>query len=126
MSLNKVMLIGHLGKDPELKKTETNQQVKFSLATSKKYKTKTGETKSVTDWHNISIWGKLADVAIKYLKKGSEVYVEGELKTYVTEDKKYFTYVEVNNISLIGGKNDRTNTPEPTESVEAEDDDLPF
>ncbi len=87
--LNKVTLIGNLGKDPELTTLEGNISVaKFPLATSESYKDKAGNQQTETDWHNIVLWRGLADLAVKYLKKGSGVYIEGKIKTRNYEDKE--------------------------------------
>ena len=81
-SLNKVMLIGRLGKDPEVKTFENGTKVaKVTLATSEKYKDKTGNLVENTEWHNLEIWGDLAKIAEQYLRKGKLIYVEGKIKT---------------------------------------------
>jgi single-strand DNA-binding protein len=86
--LNKVTLIGNLGKDPELTTLEGNISVaKFPLATSETFKDKTGQQQTETEWHNIVLWRGLADLAVKYLKKGSGIYIEGKLKTRHYDDK---------------------------------------
>ena len=80
--VNKVLLIGRLGKDPEVKSLPGGQQVaNFSIATSEKFTDKSGVSQEKTEWHNIVLWGKLADLAGKYIKKGSQVYIEGKLTT---------------------------------------------
>jgi single-strand DNA-binding protein len=103
MSVNKVILIGNLGGDPEFKDVGTGL-AKFTMATSETYKTKDGEKKTETQWHNVSAWGKLAEIVSKYLKKGSKVYVEGKLTYHMVEDadgnKKYFTEIKID----FGGK----------------------
>ncbi|SFF51677.1 single-stranded DNA-binding protein [Thermoflexibacter ruber] len=96
--LNKVMLIGNLGKDPEEQTLEGGITVaKFSLATTESYKDDKGETHSLTEWHSIVAWRSLADLAGKYLKKGSTIYLEGKIKTRSYEDKegnkKYVTEI---------------------------------
>ena len=110
-SVNKVILVGNLGKDPEVKYTPSGMAVaKFSLATSFRSKDKTsGEWVDHTDWHNIVVWDKLAGIAGEYLKKGSKVYIEGRLKTDSWEDpqtkqKKYMTNVVANDLVLLGGR----------------------
>lgn len=109
-SLNKVMLIGNLGKDPDVKYTPGGMAVaKFSLATSFRSKDKAGEWQDHTDWHNIVVWDKLAGIAGEYLKKGSKVYIEGRLKTDSWEDpqtkqKKYMTNVVATELLLLGGR----------------------
>jgi single-strand DNA-binding protein len=96
-TLNRVQLIGRLGKDPESKFTPNGKKVAhFSLAVSNRWKDKSGETKESTEWVNIEAWGRLGEVCQEYLKKGSLVYLEGRLKTDKYEDKgetKYFTKV---------------------------------
>ena len=96
-ALNRVQLIGRLGKDPESKHTPTGKKVAhFSVAVSNRWKTREGETKEYTEWINVEAWGRLGEVSQEYLKKGSLVYVEGRLKTDKYEDKgetKYFTKV---------------------------------
>jgi single-strand DNA-binding protein len=105
---NSVQLIGHLGKDPEVKVTDKFKKATFSIATNDSYKNAKGEKVDDTQWHNIVIWGKLADVAGKYLKKGSEVCVEGRLIHRVFEtdkrEKKYITEINVNDFVMLGGK----------------------
>lgn len=110
-SVNKVILVGNLGKDPEVKYTPGGMAVaKFSLATSFRSKDKTsGEWVDHTDWHNIVVWDKLAGIAGEYLKKGGKVYIEGRLKTDSWEDpqtkqKKYMTSVVATDLVLLGGR----------------------
>ena len=95
-ALNRVQLIGRLGKDPESRYTPTGKQVTtFSIAVSNRWKSK-GETKEYTEWINVEAWGRLGEICQEYLKKGSLVYIEGRLKTDRYEDKgetKYFTKV---------------------------------
>jgi len=96
-TLNRVQLIGRLGKDPESKFTPTGKKVThFSLAVSNRWKDKNGETKESTEWVNIEAWGRLGEVCQEYLKKGSLIYLEGRLKTDKYEDKsetRYYTKV---------------------------------
>ncbi|MEI8053425.1 MAG: single-stranded DNA-binding protein [Bacteroidota bacterium] len=106
---NKVQLIGNLGKSPDIKKTESGKKlVKFSVATNEIFTNLKGEKVKETQWHNLVAWGKLADVAEKYLNKGSEVAVEGKLvsRDYTDKEgnKKYVTEVHVNELLLLGGK----------------------
>jgi len=109
-SINKVILIGNLGKDPELKFLQSGQPVaNFSIATSEKWKDKsTGETKEQTEWHNIIMFGKLAEIAGQYLKKGSSVFVEGRLQTRKWQDKngqdRYTTEIIANEMKMLGGR----------------------
>ncbi len=125
MSVNKVILVGNLGKDPEVRYLEGGTAVaSFSIATSEKYKDRnTGERITQTEWHNIVLWRGLAEVAEKYLKKGSQVYIEGKLKTRSWEDqagvKKYTTEVVADTMTMLGSKNDQMTgggAPAPTMS----------
>ncbi|MDX2413647.1 MAG: single-stranded DNA-binding protein [Bacteroidales bacterium] len=106
---NKVMLIGNLGKDPEVKELEKGRKVaKFSLATTESYKNDAGEKISDTAWHNIVAWNGLAGIAEKYLTKGKEVAVEGRIayRNYEDKDgvKKYFTEIILSQIQLLRGQ----------------------
>lgn len=108
---NRVQLIGNLGADPEVKQFNGSRKMaKFSLATTDNYKNADGKKVTETQWHNIVIWGPVADIAEKYLKKGKEVAVEGKLvhRSYEDKDgvKKYFSEIVVNELLLLGGKND--------------------
>jgi single-strand DNA-binding protein len=109
-SVNKVILLGNLGKDPELKYTPSGTAVaKFSLATSSRYKDKNEQWQDQTEWHNVVAWARLAEIAGEYLKKGSKVYIEGRLQTRSWEDKntnqkKYMTEVVANDLVLLGGR----------------------
>ncbi len=111
-SVNKVILIGNLGKDPEVRYLEGGTAVaNFTLATSETYKDRnTGEKKSITDWHNIVVWRGLAELVEKYLKKGSKIYVEGKLKTRSWKDQdgntRYTTEIVADNLTMLGGKNE--------------------
>lgn len=108
-SLNKVMLIGHLGKDPEVKFMQSGQAMaKFSLATNRSWE-KDGQRTEKTDWHNIVIFGKLAEVAGQWLSKGKQVYLEGRLETRNYEkdgQKHYVTEVIADQMIMLGGKGD--------------------
>jgi single-strand DNA-binding protein len=106
---NSVQLIGNLGMDPEVKQVSNgNKMARFSLATTETYKNHKGEKVTDTQWHNLIIWGGLADVAEKYLKKGSQVAVEGRLETSTYDDKdgnrKFFTQIKVNDLVMLNGK----------------------
>jgi single-strand DNA-binding protein len=110
-SVNKVILIGTLGKDPELKYTPQGTAVcKFSMATNESYKDKaSGEWKERTEWHNIVCWQRTAEVASEYLKKGGKCYIEGRLTTRSWDDKdsgqkRYMTEVVANDLVLLGSK----------------------
>src|SRR5512146_1445584 len=109
-SVNKVILVGHLGKDPEVKYTPSGTPVaKFSLATNERYKDKDGNWQDRTEWHNITAWQRTAEIVGEYLKKGSQVYIEGRLRTDSWDDKetgqkKYRTEIVVNDLVLLGGR----------------------
>ena len=105
---NSVRLIGHLGQDPELKETGKSKLVKFSLATNETYKNEAGEKVEETQWHNLIAWGKQAEVAKQYLKKGSEIAIEGKLTSRSYDDKdgikRYITEIVVRDFSFLGKK----------------------
>lgn len=106
---NSVRLIGNLGMNPEVKEFDNKKKVaKFSLATSEKYKNAKGEMISDTHWHNMVAWGRQADIIEKYLKKGSEIAVEGKLmnRSYTDKQgvKRYITEVQINEILMMRGK----------------------
>ena len=106
---NRVQLIGNLGMDPEVRKLDSGKMMaKFSLATKDVYRSAKGEKVTDTQWHNIVIWGKTAEIAEKYLRKGNEVAVEGKLISRSYEDKsgtkKYITEIVVNELLLMGSK----------------------
>jgi single-strand DNA-binding protein len=104
---NSVQLIGRLGKDPEVKTFNNSKKASFSIATTDSYKNQKGEKIEDTQWHNIVMWGKLAGVAEKYLKKGNEVAVEGKLvhRAYETNgEKRFITEINVNDLVMLGGK----------------------
>ena len=142
--INKVILVGHLGKDPEVRHLDGNVTVtSFPLATSETYN-KEGKRIEQTEWHNIVMWRGLADIASKYLQKGKLVYIEGKLRTRSFEDKeghkKYTTEVVAENFTLLGRKSDfedhetsESSTNKASKVIEPEDytlggdaDDLPF
>lgn len=109
-SVNKVILIGNLGKDPEIKYTPSGTPVaKFTLATNERYKDKAGEWQDRTEWHNIVAWQRLAEIVGEYLKKGSKAYIEGRLQTSSWEDKqsgekKYRTEIIAQDLVLLSGR----------------------
>ena len=117
MSLNKVMLIGNLGKDPELKTFDSGSSVcNFSIATTKKFKGKDGLMKEETEWHRICVFGKIADSCAKYLRKGKKVYVEGSHRTRSWEDsdgnKKYSTEVVAHNVQFLSPLESQQQAPQ--------------
>ncbi len=135
--VNKVILIGNLGKDPEVRYLDSGVVVaNFSLATTENYKNKEGERVSQTEWHNIVLWRGLAEVAEKWLKKGSSVYIEGKIRNRKWEDKegntRYTTEILGDNMTMLGKKEDssaeKTETTPEQECIPQEEkgDDLPF
>lgn len=113
--LNKVMLIGHLGKDPEFKQVGTDGKVaNFTLATSESYTGKDGKRVENTEWHNIVVWGGLAENVSKYTAKGSKVYVEGKIKTRSWEKdgvKKYTTEIVADTVTFMDKKEGGSSAP---------------
>tara|TARA_B100001996_G_C18497234_1_gene530051 strand:- start:201 stop:653 length:453 start_codon:yes stop_codon:yes gene_type:complete len=147
-SINKVILIGNLGKDPEVRHLENGASVaNLPIATSETYKDrKTGEKVTQTEWHNIVLWRGLADIAEKYLNKGDKIYIEGKLRTRSWQDQegnnRYTTEVVADNLTMLGKINDNaagnsnanSNDKAPASakpsgddfSAPDENDDLPF
>jgi len=138
--VNKVILIGHLGKDPEVRYLETGTAVvRFTLATSETF-TKDGRKVEQTEWHNIVMWRGLADTAAKYLQKGKQIYLEGKLRTRSFDDtagyKKHITEIVADNFTMLGRKDDvnraiddlnaQSKEEEPMRYDTSPDDDLPF
>ena len=113
-SVNKVILIGNLGKDPEVRHLESGVGVaNFSIATSETYKDRnSGERVSQTEWHNVVLWRGLADIAEKYLKKGDKIYIEGKLRTRSWQDQqgnnRYTTEVIADNMTMLGKASEKT------------------
>jgi single-strand DNA-binding protein len=150
-SVNKVILIGNLGSDPEVRYLESGSAVaKFSIATTESYTNKSGERVDNTEWHRIELWEGLAKVAEKYLKKGNQVYIEGRIRTDNWTDKegqqRTGITIRANSMTLLGGSNAggenqgyaqnsaprNAQAPRPTDPVPPsmaagnDDDDLPF
>ncbi|BAX79504.1 single-stranded DNA-binding protein [Labilibaculum antarcticum] len=141
MSVNKVILVGNVGKDPEVKYLDNGVAVcNFSLATSETYNNKNGEKVTQTEWHNIVLWRKLAEIAESYVKKGMQIYVEGQIRTRNWEDKdgikRYTTEIFGTTMQMLGRKAENVSesktsnaAPQPAASespVADETDDLPF
>lgn len=137
--VNKVILVGHVGKDPEVKHLDNGSAyARFTLATSENYKDKEGNKVTNTEWHNIVVWRGLADVAEKYVKKGSKLFIEGKITTRTYEQDgvtKYFYEIVGNNFQMLdskpsgGGENAPIEPSEPTSTTKNEElptDDLPF
>tara|TARA_Y100000813_G_scaffold175756_1_gene141250 strand:+ start:144 stop:527 length:384 start_codon:yes stop_codon:yes gene_type:complete len=124
--INKVILIGNLGKDPEVRYLDSGVAVaNLSLATSENYKNKDGERVTQTEWHDVVLWRGLAEVAEKYLKKGSSIYVEGKLRTNKWVDKdentRYKTEILADKLTMLGKSNSQESSTE-----NSSEDDLPF
>ena len=136
--VNKVILIGNLGKDPEVRHLDTGVAVaNFSLATTETYTNKKGERVNQTEWHNVVLWRGLADIAEKYLKKGSSVYIEGKIHNRRWEDSegntKYATDIIADKMTMLGSKSDNAENPSisteqknDNKNEETGSDDLPF
>ena len=148
MSVNKVMLIGRLGRDPEVKSTPSGTTLaKFSIATDEKFTDREGQRQERTEWHNIVVWGKLADICGQYLRKGKLVFIEGSLRTDSWEDKEsgkkmYRTEIVASEMRMLGARGDdersesggggysssapRAAVKEQGSYEAPEDDDIPF
>lgn len=145
-TVNRVILIGRLGKDPEIKSTPSGTSIaKFSLATDEKFTDRSGEKQERTEWHNIVVFGKLADICGQYLRKGKLVYIEGSIRTDSWDDKesgqkKYRTEIIAQNMQMLGGKGEEggggggsyASSSRPSSSStasavnDADDEDVPF
>jgi single-strand DNA-binding protein len=142
-SVNKVILVGNVGADPEVKYTPSGIPVgKFSLATNDRFKNKSGEWQDRTEWHNIVAWQRLAEIVGEYVSKGSKVYIEGKLQTSSWEDrrsgeKKFRTEIVARDLVLLGSREngnskqepattDEQREPEDAASGEITDEDIPF
>lgn len=142
MSVNKVILVGNVGRDPETRHLDKGVVVsRFSLATTENYTAKTGEKVSNTEWHNIVAWRGLAEVVEKYVKKGSQLYIEGRLRTNSYDKdgvKHYATEIIADTMHMLGKREGQTEVPGqsmPKEQLQTvsepdlsqpEEDDLPF
>jgi single-strand DNA-binding protein len=143
MSLNKVLLIGHLGNDPEIRSTQSGQSVcNFSLATNRRWRDKNGENKEETEWHRVVVWGRQGENCKEYLKKGRQIFLEGRVQTRQWEDrdgnKRYTTEIIADTVNFLGGGGrgasggeDFAPSPEaPADfgggSAKSGDDDIPF
>ena len=140
MGINKVILIGNVGKDPEVRHLDSGVTVtSFPLATSETYRSKDGQKVTNTEWHNIVLWRGLAEVAEKYVKKGNPLYIEGKIRTRSWDDKdgnkRYTTEIIADNMQMLGSKQGSEDNPASApenapevdiENMPAEEDDLPF
>lgn len=141
MSLNRAMLIGRVGKNPEIKQiSDTRKAAQFSLATTEKYKDRNGETKENTEWHNIVAFDKTAELVERYVTSGMQLYIEGKLRTRSWEDrdgnKRYVTEILVGNIQFLESRKEEKHVPAPAQQKpksaplppagDDDDSDLPF
>ncbi len=140
--VNKVILLGNLGKDPEVRALENGNKVTtFSLATSRSYKGQDGQRVEETEWHKVVLWGNLAELAEKYLSKGRKVFIEGRLKTRSWDDKegqkRYTTEVVAENMTFVDSRGEAEGHKEgditaasapqgPADDLSGQKDDLPF
>lgn len=123
MSLNKVMLIGNVGNDPEIRYLDQNSQngsakiASFRLATTERFRDRNGESRENTEWHNIVAWRNSADVVDRFVKKGTQLYIEGRIRTRSWTDqsgnKRYTTEINVDNLQLLGRRPDETGAAQP-------------
>jgi len=114
MSVNKVILVGNVGKDPDVRYLEKGVAIaRFPLATSETYKSRDGERVTATEWHNVVLWRGLAEIAEKYIKKGSQLYIEGKIRTRSYDDKdgnkKYMTEIVADQMQMLGKRSDSQN-----------------
>jgi len=134
MSVNKVILLGYVGKDPEIKEFESGKVAKMTIATTEKgYKLKSGkEIPDRTEWHNIMLWGGLAEVAEKYINKGMQVYIEGKIQTRSWADKEgithYITEVVASDLQMLGKREEGSKAGNQSTSINTKviDNDFPF
>jgi single-strand DNA-binding protein len=143
--VNRIILVGHVGRDPELDTTGSNARCKFTMATTETYTDKQGKRQEKTQWHNIVLWGRLAEVAGEYLKKGRQVFISGPVEYRKYQDKdgndRYITEIKGLEMQMLGGDTSQGNTRDQPRSnprqnstktttrkpvAEDPDDDLPF
>ncbi len=137
--VNKVILVGNLGANPEVRYTQGQQAVAtLRLATTERFTDKSGQKQEVTEWHRVVLWGKQAEIAGQYLTKGRQIYVEGSIRTRKWQDQqgqtRYTTEIVCRNFQMLGGRGERTDdavTVPPDDAVTTEfgggpDDDIPF
>lgn len=135
--INKVILVGNLGRDPELRATQSGTAVaNFTLATTERWTDRQGQRQERTEWHRIVAWGKLAEIVKEYLTKGKQVYIEGSIRTRQWEDRdgntRTTTEIRADTLLMLGRPGDEEwfadREPEPEETSQAEitDDDIPF
>ncbi len=116
MSVNKIILVGHLGKDPEIKTIPSGAKVaSFSMATTERFKDRDGQQQEKTEWHNVVAWDRLADICAEYLHKGKQVYLEGKIQTRKWQDKdgndRYTTEIIASQMQMLGSKAESESRP---------------
>ena len=131
MSVNKVILVGRLGADPELRYTQSGTPLaSMRIATNRRFKANDGAMVDKTQWHTVKVWGKQAELCEKYLQKGREIFVEGRLETNMYESdgqKKYYTQVVAERVQFLGGKQSELESSEPPpEAPRFDDAEIPF
>jgi single-strand DNA-binding protein len=141
MGINKVILVGNLGRDPEIRHTQNGSAVaNFTLATSRRYKDRDGQQQEQTEWHRIVAWARLAEICAEYLTKGRQVYIEGRLQTREWEDKegnkRYTTEIVALDMQMLGRRGESeqdarpqgpdSDAPAPAPGGAGGDDDIPF
>ena len=124
MSVNKVILVGFVGNDPEVRYLDSGTPVaNFRLATSENYTNRSGEKVSQTEWHNVVVWRGLAEVVEKFVKKGSQLYVEGRIRTRTWDDrdgnKRYTTEIVADNLQMLGKRGETGDIPSPQEQPQS-------
>ncbi len=141
--VNKVILVGNLGQDPEMRTLDNGTAVtSLRLATTERYKDRNGEQQEHTEWHSVKVWGKLAEIVNQYCRKGKQVYVEGKIQTRKWTDKeghdRYSTEIVASEVKFLGGKSDdsgprqeratsqRSQAREPDVAPPMDDGDIPF
>lgn len=132
--VNKVILVGNVGSDPEVKSVGESKVANFSFATSETYKDKNGDKKTITEWHRIVIWRGLAEIVERYVKKGDKLYLEGKIQTRSWDDKdgtkKFSTEIVVSDMKMLGSvKKEENSNPAPMppeDSLEPQEVDMPF
>ena len=136
--INKIILVGNVGKDVETKHFDDNQVSNFSLATSETYKDKNGEKQKQTEWHNVVLWGGLSKVTEKWVKKGDLIYIEGKIATRKWQDKegndRYTTEIVCSKLQMLGGKKETQDasrhppalSPEDAPNNNSNSDNVPF
>jgi single-strand DNA-binding protein len=130
-SVNKAIIVGNLGRDPEVRNAGDTRVANLNIATSERWKDKSGQQQERTEWHRVTLWDKLADVAERYLKKGSTVYIEGKLETRKWQDQsgqdRYTTEIRARELTMLDKRGDGGGASNPqTPTDNGLDDDIPF